>query len=142
MTIFGAINTAGNGLGVYRTWMDAISDNVANVNTVRPTDQPAFQERFVVARSINEGNVPTTAGNGLIGNGAHVAGVEYGGAEGRLTYQPGNPLADANGMVRMPNIDMGDQMTSLLMAERGYQANLAVVDRAKDMYTAALQIGK
>ena len=44
--------------------------------------------------------------------------------------------------MRYPDIDMASQMTQLIMAQRGYQANAAVVDRAKDAYTAALQIGR
>jgi flagellar basal-body rod protein FlgC len=45
-------------------------------------------------------------------------------------------------MVRRPDIDLGQQMTFLVMAQRGYQANLAVVQRATDAYQAALQLGK
>ena len=44
--------------------------------------------------------------------------------------------------MRYPDIDMSSQMTQLIMAQRGYQANAAVVDRAKETYTAALQIGR
>jgi flagellar basal-body rod protein FlgC len=57
-------------------------------------------------------------------------------------HEPAHPLADADGNVRYPDIDLGSQMTQLIMAQRGYQANLAVVDRAKDAYTAALQLGR
>jgi flagellar basal-body rod protein FlgC len=59
-----------------------------------------------------------------------------------MVYEPGNPQADASGYVRYPDIDLGQQMGFLIMAQRGYQANLAVVDRAHDAYTAALQLGK
>jgi flagellar basal-body rod protein FlgC len=41
-----------------------------------------------------------------------------------------------------PDIDLGDQMSQLIMAQRSYEANANVVDRAKDSYQAALQIGK
>jgi flagellar basal-body rod protein FlgC len=44
--------------------------------------------------------------------------------------------------VRYPDIDMAAQMGQLILAQRGYQANAAVVDRAKDIYQAALQIGR
>jgi flagellar basal-body rod protein FlgC len=44
--------------------------------------------------------------------------------------------------VKHPDIDLGDQMTELLIAQRGYQANLAVVERATNAYQAALQLGK
>lgn len=132
MAIFGTLATSSSGLHVHRMWMDAISDNIANINDARPTSGPAFQERFVVA---------TQAGNAL-GAGARVAGVQFGNATGRLVNDPTNPMADANGMVRMPDVDLGSQMTHLLMAQRGYQANLAVVDRVREAYSQALTIGR
>jgi flagellar basal-body rod protein FlgC len=70
-----------------------------------------------------------------------VAGVVLGDPEGRLVHQPDHPLADAEGMVRYPSVDLGDQMTQLIVAQRGYQANLSVIDRARDAYLQALQIG-
>jgi len=134
MGLFDIFNVAGTGVGVHRVWMDAISDNIANINTVRPTSEAAFQARYVVATPLD----PTPGGEG----GVQVAGIELGDPVGRLTYDPQNPLADAQGMVRRPDIDLGDQMTDLLMAQRGYQANLAVVQRATDAYQAALQLGR
>ena len=74
--------------------------------------------------------------------GATVTGISLGDATGRLVSDPTNPLADANGMVRYPDIDMGDQMAQLMIAQRGYQANLSVIDRAKDAYQQALSIGR
>jgi flagellar basal-body rod protein FlgC len=127
---FDAIGIAGSGLTVHRKWLDAVSDNIANVNTVRGTDEDAFQARYVVAE----------AGEGS--SGAFVAGAAYGDAEGRVVYEPNHPLADEAGYVRYPDIDMASQMGQLIMAQRGYQANAAVVDRAKEAYQAALQIGR
>ncbi|WP_149203361.1 flagellar basal body rod protein FlgC [Actinotalea subterranea] len=132
MSIFGAIGVAGSGMTVYRTWLDAISDNLSNMSTVKSTDEDAFQARYVIAQARDYG------GQG----GAEVAGVEFGSAEGRLVYEPDHPLADADGYVKYPDIDMSSQMTQLIMAQRGYQANAAVVDRAKETYQAALQIGR
>jgi flagellar basal-body rod protein FlgC len=138
MPTFPVLSTSANGLRVFRTWMDAVGDNLANINTARSTDDEAFRARYVVAESIDYGS----AGTPGIGTGSRVAGVEFGDPEGRLVHDPDNPLADADGMVRMPDIDMASQMTQLIQAQRGYQANLAVVDRARDAYLAALQIGR
>ncbi|MCW2611850.1 MAG: flagellar basal-body rod protein FlgC [Actinomycetota bacterium] len=133
MPLFGAIGTAGTGVTVYRKWLDAISDNIANINTVRPTSGPAFQERFVIAQSVTS---PDGTG------GVQVGGIALGNAAGRMVYDPQHPMADAGGYVRMPDIDLGSQMTQMIMAQRGYEANLAVVDRAKDAYQAAIQLGR
>ncbi len=133
MGIFDAISIAGSGITVYRKWMDAISDNISNVNTVTRTSQNAFQARYVEAQAVGYGS-----GEG----GVQVAGIRLGDPRGQLRYDPSNPLADKDGNVRAPDIDLGSQMTQLIMAQRGYQANLSVVDRAKAAYEAAIGIGK
>ncbi|GIL36758.1 flagellar basal-body rod protein FlgC [Phycicoccus sp. MAQZ13P-2] len=130
MALFGAMNTAGSGLLLHRTWLDAISDNIANVNTVRPTSENAFQARYVVAQS--RGN----------GTGVDVAGIQLSSAQGRLIHDPSNPMADAQGFVRAPDVDLGEQMTQLIMSQRGYQANLATVERAQAAYQQAIGLGR
>jgi flagellar basal-body rod protein FlgC len=124
-----AIGIAGSGMNLHRKWLDAIADNLANANTVKATTDAAFQERYVLAQ---EG----------AGNAGASASAAYGEATGNLVYEPSHPLADADGNVRYPDIDMAEQMANLIMAQRGYQANAAVVDRAKTAYEAALQIGR
>ncbi len=128
--MFDAIGIAGTSLTVHRKWLDAVSDNLANVNTVTGTDGEAFRARYVLAQE----------GEGT--SGVYVAGAAYGDAEGRMVHEPEHPLADENGYVRYPDIDLASQMGQLIMAQRGYQANAAVVDRAKETYQAALQIGR
>ncbi|MBO3740639.1 flagellar basal body rod protein FlgC [Actinoplanes flavus] len=130
MSTFNAIGIAGTGVTVYRKWLDAVADNLANVNTTTRTSENAFQARYVAARAAQDGN------------GAEIAGTHLGSAEGILAYEPDNPLADAEGYVRRPDIDMGNQMAQMMMAQRSYQANLAVVDRARETYTAAINLGK
>ncbi|MCU1485357.1 MAG: flgC [Actinomycetia bacterium] len=133
MSNFGSIGVSGSALRVFRTWMDAVSDNVANSETARRTSDTAFQARYVEATALEDGNGT--------GTGVAVKSIQLGSAEGRLVYDPNNPLADGDGMVRYPDIDMGDQLTQLMVAQRGYQANLQVVDRARDTYLQALRIG-
>jgi flagellar basal-body rod protein FlgC len=70
-----------------------------------------------------------------------VGGTALGNAEGKLVYEPSHPLADADGYVRYPDVDLGSQMGQMIMAQRAYQANLSVVDRARDAYAAAIQLG-
>ncbi|MDT0275642.1 flagellar basal body rod protein FlgC [Blastococcus goldschmidtiae] len=133
MAIFDTFGISGSGLMTHRKWLDAVSDNIANVNTVRRTDEDAFQQRMVIAEAVEYGT-----GQG----GVRVARAEFGDPEGRLVYQPDHALADDEGYVKYPDIDLGDQMTQMIMAQRGYQANLSVVERATAAYQAALQLGK
>jgi flagellar basal-body rod protein FlgC len=133
MGLFGALGIAGTGVTLQRKWLDAVSDNIANMNNATSTDQSAFQERFVIAQAGDYGS-----GEG----GVRVGGIALSGNTGRIVNEPNNPLADKDGNVRYPDIDLGTQMSQLMIAQRAYQANLSVVDRAKDAYQAALQLGR
>ena len=131
MSTFNAIGVAGTGVTVYRKWLDAVSDNIANIEQ----RQPDLREGL-------PGAVRGRPGGARTATAPQVGGVAFGSAEGILTYDPDNPLADSKGYVRRPDIDLGSQMAQMMMAQRAYQANLAVVDRAKESYTAAINLGK
>jgi len=127
--LFDTIGISGTGLTVDRKWMDAIADNLSNSNNTVPGDQPAFAQRYVEAQSAP-------------GGGTEVVGIRYGSSEGIEEYDPQNPIADAKGYVRHADIDMSGQMTQMIMAQRGYEANLQIISRATDAYQQALQLGK
>ena len=129
MGAFDLLRIAGSSLGVHQTWLDALADNIANVNTVTSTDQDAFQAQMLVVGSRD-------------GGGVEVTGIALGDPEGRLVQDPDNPLADADGYVRAPDIDLATQMTQLVMAQRGFQASVQVTKDAQDTYASALQIGR
>ena len=136
MSLFPTFDIASSALTTHRIWMNAISDNIANVNTVRPMSAAAYQEKFIVAQEI-----PSAPGQPVgVGGGVAPVAVQYGDATGMVTYDPTNPLADKQGLVRRPSENLGDQMTNLIIAQRGYQLNLAVIDRAKSSYQQALDI--
>lgn len=129
MGAFDMLRIAGSSMGVHQTWLDTLASNIANVNTVTSTDQDAFQAQMLVVRPLPEGGV-------------EVAGLAQSDPEGRLVHDPGNPLADENGYVRAPEMDLSSQMTQLIMAQRGFQAAVQVTKDAQDTYNSALQIGR
>ena len=130
MGAFDMMNVAGTGLSMHQTWLDTLSYNIANVITVRSTSENDFQAQYVMAQSRD--------GAG----GVRVSGIAQGDPEGRLVYQPDHPLADDEGYVRMPDIDLGSQMSQLIMAQRGFQAQSSVIKNAQDVYQSALSIGR
>jgi flagellar basal-body rod protein FlgC len=129
MGAFEMLRVANTGLGAHQTWLDALAGNIANVNTVRSTSESAFQAKFVVFSARDDGGVD-------------VSGFAQSSAEGRIVNQPDSPLADADGNVRAPDIDMSSEMSQLIMAQRGYQSSVQVTKTAQDSYSAALQIGE
>ena len=134
MSMFSSLDIAMSGASVSRVWMDAISDNVANANTVRPPEEEPFRARLVVARAVrdNQGGA----------HGVTVDSIVEHGDQPTVVYSPNHPLADENGLLTRPVVDIGQQMTDLILASRSYEANLSVVDRVRETYLAALRIGQ
>ena len=129
MTAFDMLRIADTALGAHQTWLDALADNIANVNTIRSTSESAYQAKFPVL---------TADANG----GVDVAGIATSSAQGRTVSMPDSPLADAQGYVRAPDEDLASQMSQLIMAQRGYQSSVEVTKTAQDTYSAAIAIGQ
>lgn len=129
MGAFDILGIARSSMTTHQTWLDALSYNIANVNTAEPTSRSAFQAQYVMSQAVP-------------GGGVRVSGIALGDPVGRLVYQPDHPLADANGYIRMPEVDLASQMSQLIMAQRGFQAQAAVVKNEQDVYASALSIGR
>ena len=129
MGAFDTLAIANTALGAHQPWLDAIADNIANINTVEPTSGKAFQATYVVFKPDQNGGVD-------------VAGYAKGDPNGRVVNSPNDPLADKNGNVRLPDTDMSVEMGQLVMAQRGFQASVQVTKTAQDTYASALQIGE
>lgn len=128
MSAFNLLRVADEALGAHQTWMDALANNIANVNTYAPTSGNAFQAQYPILQADPAGGV-------------RVSGIAESDPQGREVSMPDNPLADANGYVRAPDTDMASQMGQLIMAQRGFQASVQVTKTAQDTYTSALSIG-
>ena len=135
MTAFSSIDIGRTGIGFAHYWLDNIGHNLANVNTVRSTDENPFRARMVVAQEVADATFAET------GSGVGVRAVVADGRGPNLVYDPNHPLADEAGLVNMPVVDLAGQMTDLIIANRTYQANARVITGAKEAYEAALRIG-
>lgn len=130
MSAFNLLNIAGSSLGMHQTWLDALAHNIANANTATSTDQDAFQAQMLMVSARPDGD------------GVAVSGMALSDPEGRMVHSPDHPLADEEGYIRLPEMDMSSQMTQLVMAQRGYQASVQVTKNAQETYGSALQIGR
>ncbi len=129
MSLFPVIPIAASGMEVDQTWLDTIGSNIANIDDqVRPGAN-VFQAQYVAAKQAP-------------GGGVEVAGIVLSSPKGTLVSDPGNPLANAQGLVEQPAIDMGTEMVSLISAQNEYQANAAVISHATAAYQDALKIGQ
>jgi len=134
-----ALDISTSALVAQRIRMDAISSNLANMNSPyneRGEAQP-YQPRFVVFQT-------DTAVGGGGAAGVKVASVQTADVEPRWKWEPGHPLAQTEGPhkgeVAYPNIDMMTEFTDALEAARSYEANLGAMDITKDLAQQTLRI--
>lgn len=143
MGIFGAIDIAASGMTAERFRLDVISNNIANVNTTRTVDGGPYKRQFVVFETRNaevgsSGGLPRYRNM----NGVRVTGINKDDTPPRLVYEPGHPDADADGYLRLPNINIVTEMVDMMTASRAYEANVTAVNVAKSMMLKALEIGR
>lgn len=135
----GVQNTAA-ALSAEQTRLDVISENIANANTSRGVDGKPYQRQMVVFESALQQAVNSDGSVQMPP--IQVARIEKDNSPPIKVYEPGNPDADANGMVSTPNINVSEEMADLISASRTYEANLAVIKNARTMASETLSIGK
>ncbi len=147
MGIFGIINTGASGLTAERLRMDVISNNIANVNTTVTENGTPFRRKMVTfqERTTTDFVVPmniSSDDNRETGNGVRVVGITEDNSPFKYVYDPSHPQANKDGYVEMPNINIVSEMTDMITATRAYEANVNIINSAKGMAQAALNIGK
>ena len=152
MGLFTSINIASTGMAAERLRSDVISDNIANTSTTRTQEGGAYKRSRVVFEPIAASNpqwrtpfTPADLDNGP-GKGVKVLEIVKDTSQGRLVYDPEHPdsikSGPNKGYVEYPNVNIVNEMVDLISASRAYEANATVIDGAKDMFTAALDIGR
>jgi flagellar basal-body rod protein FlgC len=138
MGIFDALDISASGLIAERTRMDVTSQNLANAQS------SGYKRQDVVLRE-SGGGFANVLGQAIgassdAGRGVEVAEVTTDQAEQRRVYDPGHPDADAQGYVRLPNVNAVSEMTDLISASRAYEANVTALNTAKQMFSKTLEI--
>jgi flagellar basal-body rod protein FlgC len=129
--MFDALEISGTGLTAQRLRMDVTAENLANAQSTN------YRRKEVVLQQATFGDALNAASHGV-----EVTGVVEDAAPGRRVYDPGNPAADAQGYVTMPNVDSVTEMVDLIGSSRAYEANVTAMQTAKTMFTRTLDILK
>lgn len=166
---FDVFDVAASGMHAQRVRMDAISSNVANINTTRRPDGSAgpYIKKEVSFKAIYDQKLSQGASNfssnataaqfdpntgamrinsgislnqGQMSNGVAVAGISDAQNAVKTVYDPSHPDADADGYVQMPNINIVEEMVDMVSASKAYEANAVAASNAKAMMTAAMKI--
>ncbi len=143
MDICTTMKISASALKAQRTRMNAISSNLANIETTRTPDGGPYRKREVVFQSSQQGFAETldTRMRDAV-QGVKVSHVQASELPPRMVYDPSHPDADEQGQVAMPNINLVEETADMMSASRAYEANVTVVKSAKRMALKALEIGR
>lgn len=134
MDIIPGMGATASALDAHKVRMEAIAQNIANAQTTRGPDGKPYQRQLVTFET------ELDKATGV--QGVRVASVERDDRAGSVVYKPGHPHADGEGMVRMPNVKMSEEMVDMIQASRAYEANLSVGKTARQMAQRALEMGR
>ena len=136
MGMFRTFDIAASAMTAQSMRLNVVASNMANADSVTSSNGQPYRAKQVVFQA-----TPIAAENGP-GVGVKVRDVVEDQTPPRLAYDPHNPLADGNGYVAMPNVNVVEEMTNMLSASRAYQTNADVMNTAKTLVQRTLQLGQ
>ena len=147
MSFFDAIDIAASGLTAQRVRMDVTAENLANADTTQGANGQPYQRQEVILQQAGGTSFSSTLAGVMGTTGVSAGGVQVGGivadpTPDKLVYDPGNPAANTQGYVRMPNVSPVTEMVDMIDEQNAYQADVTAMQTAKSMYTSTLNLLK
>ena len=138
------MSISASALTATRLRMDVITENVANMSTTRGEDGEPYRRKFVVFQErTNDRNFASFFNRARKApGGVRVVHIGRDMSEFKLDYNPSHPDADEDGYVRMPNVEVVQEMVDMMAAFRAYEANITALNAFKDMANKTLEIGR
>jgi flagellar basal-body rod protein FlgC len=130
-----------SGLAAQRAKLDAVSSNLANVNSTRTPEGGPYRKKTVVLAAENvDGNFDSKLKEAV--KTVKVDGVKEDPAGIKMVYDPSHPDADEKGFVAMPNVNVMEEMANMIATSRAYEACVTAFDATKSMALKTLEMGR
>jgi flagellar basal-body rod protein FlgC len=137
MSSFKIFDIAGSGMSAQSVRLNTTASNLANADSVSGDPNTVYKAKHPLFEAIRAG-----LGTNAASAGVSVRGIVENQAPAVARYEPGNPLADANGYVYAPSVNTVEEMVDMISASRSYQNNVEVMNTAKEMMLATLKLGQ
>lgn len=135
-----------SGMTAQRMRMNTISSNIANINTTRSAEGGAYRRKDVIFEAMPEvqnfGDILSVNSPRADMQRVQVTDVISDRRAPIMKYEPDHPDANDEGYVAYPNINLMEEMTNMIQATRGYEANVTALQNSKDMVMKSLEIGR
>jgi flagellar basal-body rod protein FlgC len=138
MSSFKIFDIAGSALSAQSVRLNTIASNLANANTVSGDKESVYKARYPVFETVIAGVGRDAGATAAV----RVTEVIESEKAPLARYEPGNPVADADGFVYAPDINPVEQMVDMISASRSYQNNIEVMNSSKEMLLATLRLGQ
>jgi flagellar basal-body rod protein FlgC len=135
MSLFSIFNIAGSGMSAQTLRLNATASNLANAETVSGSETAAYKAHRPVFATFRDALDDSVAG-------VRVLGIAQDQKPAQKNYEPDHPLADPQGYVYRPSINVVDEMADMISASRSYQNNVEVVNTSKQMLLTLLRLGQ
>jgi flagellar basal-body rod protein FlgC len=144
MNFLDSLTISSTGLSAQRLRMNLISSNMANVNTTRTETGEPYKRKDVIFEAVQQTEFKNVLDEqlGEAGGGVNVARIIEDDKPFVEKFDPGHPDADENGYIRLPNVNIVEEMVNMISASRSFEANATAVSATKDMASTALEIGR
>ncbi|MFT3907066.1 MAG: flagellar basal body rod protein FlgC [Steroidobacteraceae bacterium] len=136
MSSFKIFDIAGSGMSAQSVRLNTVASNLANADSVSGNPDDVYRARHPVFQATQ----PDAADQ--VGRGVQVNGIAQSTADPTTRYDPGNPLANADGYVYAPNVNVVEEMVDMISASRSYQNNVEVLNTARNLMLATLKLGQ
>jgi flagellar basal-body rod protein FlgC len=143
MSSFKAFDIAGSGMSAQSVRLNTTASNLANAESVSGDPNQVYKPRHPIFDAVRAQLAAAAGQNGGNDNAAvRVRGIYESQAPATQRYEPGNPLADSNGYVYAPSVNVVEEMVNMISASRSYQNNVEVMNTSKDLLLATLRLGQ
>ncbi len=140
---FDTLDISASALNAQRIKMDTVASNIANVNTTRgPNGEPdVYRRKDAIFSSVYNQAVGDSPDSQYISSGVKVLSVtEDTNTPLKKIYNPSHPDANNEGYVDLPNVNIVNEMVSMITASRAYEANVTAINATKSMISSAMKI--
>jgi flagellar basal-body rod protein FlgC len=139
MSSYKIFDITGSGMTAQAVRMNTTASNIANANSVSSSVEQTYRGRHAVfAADLSEAKRQ----QGDDGVGVKVLGIVESDAPLNVEYSPNHPLADENGYIYKPNVNIMEEMANMISASRSYETNVQTADAAKQMLMRTLRLGQ
>lgn len=146
MSLTRIFDVAGSGMNAQSVRLNTTASNLANAESAASSSEQVYRGRHPVFQATYENMLGTPRGGSGFGQpqtaGVGVLGIVESDAPLRPRYEPNHPLANEDGYVFYPNVDVVEEMTNMISASRSFQVNVEMMNSAKQMIQRVLTLGQ